>query len=229
MGNGRIFEIDLLRTIAITLMIIFHIVYDLNEFAGIDINYQSGFWYWEGRIAALIFIFISGISSGFSRDSFKRGVKVLGLGMGITIVTYIVIREQYIRFGILHLLGTGMILFPLLKRINNYILLLLSGIFILISAMFNDILVNTSLLLPLGIMHSEFNTVDYYPIIPYLSAFIMGVIVYKIFYRNKQSFFKINYENRLVTKISKNSLSIYLMHQPAIIGTILLFRFLGGE
>lgn len=164
MENRRIFEIDLLRTVAIILMIIFHIVYDLNEFAGIDINYKSGFWYWEGRIAALIFIFISGISSGFSKNSFKRGVKVLGLGMGITIVTYIVIREQYIRFGILHLLGTGMILFPLLKRINNYILLLLSGVIIITSAMFNDILVNTSLLLPFGFMYGGFNTVDYYPL-----------------------------------------------------------------
>jgi len=58
MENRRIFEIDLLRTVAIILMIIFHIIYDLNEFAGIDINYKSGFWYWEGRVAALIFIFI---------------------------------------------------------------------------------------------------------------------------------------------------------------------------
>lgn len=227
MQNRRIFEVDLLRTVAITLMIIFHIVYDLNEFTGININYKSGFWYWEGRIAALIFIFISGISSGFSRDSFKRGVKVLGLGMGITIVTYIVIKEQYIRFGILHLLGTSMILFPLLKRINNYILLVISGSIVLISTMFNDILVNTSLLLPLGIMYGGFNTADYYPIIPYLSAFIMGVIVYKAFYSNNQSTFKINYENEFVTNISKNSLSIYLIHQPIIVGTILLLRFLG--
>lgn len=227
MQNRRIFEVDLLRTVAITLMIFFHIVYDLNEFTGININYKSGFWYWEGRIAALIFIFISGISSGFSRDSFKRGVKVLGLGMGITIVTYIVIKEQYIRFGILHLLGTSMILFPLLKRINNYILLVISGSIVLISTMFNDILVNTSLLLPLGIMYGGFNTADYYPIIPYLSAFIMGVIVYKAFYSNNQSTFKINYENEFVTNISKNSLSIYLIHQPIIVGTILLLRFLG--
>lgn len=58
---------------------------------------------------------------------------------------------------------------------------------------------------------------------------MMGVSVYKIFYRNKQSLFKIKSENELVTNISKNSLSIYLIHQPAIIGAILLLRFLGGE
>ena len=225
MEKRRIFEIDLLRAIAIILMIIFHIIYDLNEFVGIHINYQTGFWYWLGRIAAFIFIFISGISSGFSKNSTKRGVKVLVFAFAITIVTYVLIKEQYIRFGILHLLGTGMIMFPLLKRLNNYILLFLSVIIIFISSIFNSILVNTSILLPLGIMYGGFSTVDYYPIFPYLSAFIIGVIFYKNYYEHKQSIFKHNYENHFLIIISKNSLLIYLIHQPIIIGIIILIRY----
>jgi len=66
-------EIDLLRTVAMILMVVFHLVYDLNEFAGLDVNYWSGFWYWVGRAAAWTFIFLSGISSGFSRNTIKRG------------------------------------------------------------------------------------------------------------------------------------------------------------
>ena len=225
MEKRRNFEIDLLRVIAIILMIIFHIIYDLNEFVGIDINYQTGFWYWIGRVAAFTFIFISGISSGFSKNSTRRGIKVLAFAIVITLVTFALIKEQYIRFGILHLLGTAMIMFPLLKRINNYILLFLSVIIIFISSIFDSVLVNTSILLPLGIMYGGFSTVDYYPIFPYLSAFIMGVIFYKKFYEQNQSIYKHNYENDFLILISKNSLIIYLIHQPIIVGIIILIRY----
>lgn len=119
MENRRIWEIDFLRAIAIILMATFHTVFDLKEFVGLDINYLSGFWYWESKASALMFIFFAGISSGFSKNTVKRGIKVLAFAIGITFVTYIFFREQYIRFGILHLLGTGMILFPLLKKMNN--------------------------------------------------------------------------------------------------------------
>lgn len=225
-GNGRIIEIDFLRTLAIVLMIIFHIVYDLNAFVGIDINYQSGFWYWEGKIAALIFITISGISSGFSRAPIKRGLKVLGYGMIITLVTYMLFREQYVRFGILHLLGTGMILFPIFKKINMWILLLLSIAVFLTRSILAELLATTSLFIPFGIMYEGFSSIDYYPIFPYISFFILGVLAYKIFYYKGKSLLNINYENRVITIISKNSLIIYLIHQPIILLNIYIFKLL---
>lgn len=222
----RIWEIDVLRTIAIILMTIFHMVYDLNEFAGININYTSGFWFWEGRISALLFMFIAGISSGFSKYSVKRGIKVLGLGMGITIVTYIFLREQYVRFGILHLLGTCMILFPYLKKLNNGLLLIMVAAITYASIPLNSITATTSILLPFGVMYGGFNSVDYYPLIPYLSVFILGIFAYKIYYYKKQSIFEFNYENQIITNISKQSLAIYVIHQPILVATIFLFKLL---
>ncbi len=182
MGNRRIWEIDFLRAIAIILMVIFHIVYDLNEFLGIEADYLSGFWYWEGKTSALMFIFLAGISSGFSKNTVKRGIKILIFAMVITLVTYIFFREQYIRFGILHLLGTSMVLFPLLKKMNN-VLLFISAVFIaLTSISIKSTLVDTSLLLPFGVMYRGFVTLDYYPISPYLSVFILGILAYKMYY-----------------------------------------------
>src|SRR5690554_5523073 len=95
--ENRVWEIDLLRTVAIILLVVFHLVYDLNEFAGLDVNYWSGFWYWVGRAAAWTFIFLSGISSGFSRNTIKRGIRVFGFGIVITMATYFFLGEQYIR------------------------------------------------------------------------------------------------------------------------------------
>lgn len=227
MGNRRIWEIDILRAIAIILMVIFHIVYDLNEFVGLDIDYLSGFWYWEGKTSALMFIFLAGISSGFSKNTVKRGIKVLIFAMVITLVTYIFFREQYIRFGILHLLGTSMILFPLLKKMNN-ILLFISAVFIVLTAIsIKSILVDTSLLLPFGVMYRGFVTLDYYPISPYLSVFILGILAYKMYYYKGQSIFKFHYKNEYLSMISKSSLAIYLIHQPVLVGMAIVINFLG--
>lgn len=224
MDSRRIWEIDFLRALAIILMIIFHTVFDLN-FVGINLDYQSGFWYWEGKISALIFLFLAGISSGFSKSTIKRGIKVILFGMAITFVTYIFFKEQYIRFGILHLLGTGMILFPLLKKMNNIFLFLSALIIACLALPLKHVLVETSILLPLGIMNSGFTSFDYYPVVPYFSVFILGILVYKAYYYKRQSIFHFKYENKFILMISKNSLAIYLIHQPLIIVIMLIARF----
>jgi uncharacterized membrane protein len=224
--SRRIWEIDLLRAIAIILMVIFHIVYNLNELVGINVDYQSGFWYWEGKASALTFIFLAGISSGFSRDSVKRGIKVLVYAFALSAFTYIFFTYEYIRFGILHFLGISMILFPLLKRLNNKLLFVTAIVIVLISIPLEGITVNTGLLIPFGITYLGFITLDYYPLIPYLSAFILGILAYKMYYYKKQSLFKFNYENKYIVMISRNSLSIYLIHQPIIIAAAYLFKLL---
>lgn len=226
MGNRRIWEIDFLRAIAIILMVTFHTVYDLNEFVGIDIDYLGGFWYWEGKTSALTFIFLAGISSGFSKNTVRRGVIVLVFAMVITLVTYTIFREQYIRFGILHFLGVAMILFPLLKKMNNILLFLSAAVIAFVAVPFKDIFFDISRMLPFGVMNRGINTLDCYPLIPYLSVFILGILAYKMYYYKKQSLFKVYYENKYISMISKNSLAIYLIHQPVIVAMILLLKLL---
>lgn len=224
MKKNRIWEIDLLRTIAIILMIAFHTVYDLNYYAEVKINYESPIWNYIAVLSGLLFIFISGISSGFSKNSFKRGLMVFGYGMLITFITYLFESKDYVRFGILHFLGISMMLFPILKRLRETFLILISIASIGIGMYFEKVILNTKLLLPLGIMYHGFSSIDYYPIFPYLGVFIFGIIVYKKVYINKKSVFKLKPNIPLIDVISRNSLNIYLLHQPIIIGIILFIK-----
>ncbi len=228
MQKKRIWEIDLLRGIAIILMVVFHFVYDLNIFAGVNINYSTGFWYWVGRMAAILFIFISGISSGFSSDNLKRGIKVFSFGMVVSVATYMVFQQEYVRFGILHFLGFCMIIFPLLKKLHVLVLMSMAIVISYLADPVKNILVDTSLLLPLGFRYRGFRSVDYYPLIPYLSLFILGVIAYKMYYYKRKSAFNFTLENKNINLISKYSLLIYVIHQPVIIGLILLFNYVLG-
>ncbi|MDP4127429.1 MAG: heparan-alpha-glucosaminide N-acetyltransferase [Bacillota bacterium] len=218
-------EIDVLRAVAIVLMVIFHLVYDLNEFAGVDINYQAPLWFFIGKVSALIFIFISGLSSGFSSFPVRRGLKVFFCGMGITVVTYLVMKDEYVRFGILHFLGVVMMLSPIFFRLPKWMLWSLGGISLLLGFWFREQVLKTSLLLPFGLMYDGFRSIDYYPLFPYLAASIAGILVYKKFYAQfprGNAPFSFRLKSKLIRWVSRKSLSIYLVHQPILLLIILI-------
>ena len=218
-------EIDVLRACAIVLMVLFHLVYDLKEFAGVRIDYQSPFWFFIGKASALLFIFISGLSSGFSRSPVRRGVKVLIYGMVITLVTYLFMKDEYVRFGILHFLGVTMILSSLLVRLPSWTLWGLAGSSAVLGFWFKEQVLKTSLLLPLGLMYDGFGSMDYYPLFPYLAVTLLGILAYRLFYAQRtESLFPFQLNSKWIKWLSRNSLSIYLVHQPLLLLVIFLIK-----
>ena len=219
-------EIEFLRALAIVLMVLFHLVYDLKEFAGINLNYQDPFWFWIGKTSALLFIFIAGLASGFSRSPVKRGFKVLLYGMGITVVTYLVMKDQYVRFGILHFLGVTMILSPFLSKLSSPILLVLSAFSALLGFWVKEQLLETSLFLPFGLMNKGFGSMDYYPLFPYIGMTLLGILAYRHFYEHRSvPRFSFQLKSERIRWLSRNSLAIYLVHQPLILLSIFSILF----
>lgn len=211
-------EIDVVRAVAIVLMVLFHLVYDLKVFAGVDIDYQSPFWFFIGKASALLFIFTSGLSSGFSRSPVRRGLIVLLYGMGITVATYLFMRDEYVRFGILHFLGVTMILSPLLFRLSSWTLWGLAGSSLVLGFWFKGLLLTTSLLLPFGLMYEGFGSMDYYPLFPYLAMTFLGILAYRHLYSNRtEPLFTLRKNPKPIRWLSRNSLKIYLVHQPILL------------
>ncbi|UWV46412.1 DUF1624 domain-containing protein [Acetivibrio thermocellus] len=122
----RIWEIDVLRGILVIIMVVLHILFDLEFVYNIPIGYGTGFIDKIRIVVATLFIMVSGISTAFSKNSFKRGVVVLSAALLISFVTFIVGREYFISFGVLHLIGLCMIVSPFLKKIPTPSLLILS-------------------------------------------------------------------------------------------------------
>lgn len=220
----RIFEIDLLRFTAIILMIIYHFAYDIKYYWSQNINLEGLFWVIIANTAQFLFIFASGISSGFSRNSFKRGLRVFVIGIFITIATYIFIKSEYVRFGILHFLGVCMMLYPVLSKLNNRILIPFALISYYLGYVFKTITVDTFLFLPLGLYYEGFASIDYFPIFPYISYFILGIVAYKSFYSKGRILIPVKRECKFLEFVSRNSLFIYITHQPIFLGIIYLLR-----
>lgn len=241
LSTKRIPEIDTFRTLALALMIIYHLIYDLDQWTNAALDVDTPFWFVIGKAAAILFIFLSGFSSGLSKRPVKNGLRVLFFGMIITVVTYVAFPEQYIRFGILHFLGVMMLLYPLVQKLPNSVLITLSVITIAIGFYIKDQVVNTPLLLPLGLMYTGFSTMDFYPLFPYSGVTLLGILYYRYFthsknliatslHANSKSKHEPNIEAKMLhrkraaapvfTWISRHSLSIYLIHQPILLAII---------
>ncbi|MBZ4662913.1 MAG: putative rane protein [Caloramator sp.] len=213
----RITEIDLFRFTAILLMVIFHIVYDLNEFMGIDINYEVGFWYYIGKVSGLLFIIVAGISSNLGKSPIKKALKLYIFASIITIISFIFFKEEYIRFGILHFLATMTLLSVVLNKLNTYWLILIQLIAYFLYRITQSIKITNPFLIPFGFTYYGFVSVDYYPIFPYIIYYILGIFIFRLVYKRGNRILPFEVKSKCIEFISRRSLEIYLLHQPLIL------------
>jgi len=234
MHTKRLWEIDSLRGIAIILMVISNFVTDVSYFGIYSINTYSGFWMVFARLVVSIFILLSGISLtlSYSRIGSKkrseihkkyllRGAKIFGSGMVITMVTWVFLKEDYVLFGILHLIGISIILGHFLVR-KSKLNLFLGVSFLLFGIYLQNLAFGFSWLVWLGFRPEGFFSVDYVPIFPWFGLFLIGMFLGNKFYPEGKRKFKLRdfSENRLFTPVrflGRNSLLIYFIHQPILI------------
>lgn len=213
----RIWEIDFLRGIAIILMVIFHVAFDLNDIYNFPVACDKGIFYFAGKTAAILFITIAGISCSFSRNNIKRGLKVFSAAMAVTIATYIFTPGLTIKFGILHFLGISMMLYPLLKKMNNSFLLLSGTLSIAAGYYISKVVMLYDYLFPLGLHGNNFASGDYYPLFPWIGLFMFGIVIGRTLYYKKKSLFKLQVQKNPIMFMGRHSLLIYLIHQPVIL------------
>lgn len=219
-SSVRVGEIDFFRGIALMLMIFFHIVWDLNEFYNFPIDYSTGIVYIIGKAAAYLFIVINAISCSFSKSNLKRGLKILAVAMLITLITYIYDSQAFIAFGILHFLGVSVLLYPLYKKLNNFLLVLTGTIMILAGQYILTIHMPHDYLLFIGLTSPRYYALDYYPLLPYSGLFLYGIFLARILYPKKRSLFRINLGKNPISIVGRKTLIIYLLHQPVILAVL---------
>lgn len=229
-NRQRLWEIDALRGIAIILMILFHIVFNLDYFFGIDcMSYEKGFWYYEGRIAAILFIVLAGVVSSLInqkgelkstlRKNSYRGLRLIALGLLITLITFIFARENTIWFGILHFLGLSILIsIPICsyRWANILLALILFAAYLPMQNLYTDNYFG----LIFGVAPASFSSYDYYALIPWFGFVLIGIALGNWIYGNGKRIIRrepTGIEKALAVT-GKYSLWIYLLHQPVLLG-----------
>ena len=227
-AKNRIWEIDFLRGLFILLMVVFHFFFDLynfTEFKIIDFN--------NPIIRALpyfsaIFISASGISSTFSRNNVRRGLKLMAVALAISLVTYLISPDVFVKFGILHFLAVCMIAWPIFGRLDWKWLVALGLVIIGLGLYFTTIHTDIAFLFPFGITVDGFSSGDYYPLFPYAGIFMFGAALGKTVYAGKKSLLKWDLKPNVINLAGRHSLLIYVFHQPLIIGALWIASKISG-
>ncbi len=226
----RYWEIDFARGIAVILMVLFNWSFALEFLNVYSIDAGWIYWWLFPRIIASMFIFIAGLSFSISyaknkhpKKHVQRGLKIFGIGMLATLVTYTLFPKYIIIFGILHLIGLSIILGPYLAKLKKYVVVLgviLAAVGIIVSGL----AIASPWLLPLGIPPSNFTTFDYFPILPWLGVFMVGLYFGMTAYGNEGRRFKSIGQHaaaKPLSYIGRHSLIIYIIHQPALIAILI--------
>ena len=205
----------------------------------IDLKYMTqGVPLFLAQCIGASFIIISGLSfklaslsDDFRIKFFKRIGVLISVCFLITSITFFLNKTSFIFFGILHLLATcSFIGLFLLKVKHNYILFILF-VFSLIPGITKIKYELPSYLSWLGLNIEVPITNDFYPLFPWVSFYIFGLWAYKPFRGYIASKNKSNYANyhkftciyKSLLFLGRNSLTIYILHQPIFFSLFLIF------
>ena len=226
MSEKRIWELDALRGVCILCMIAIHFVYDLVELYGIvNWDYPPLFALvkqWGG----VLFLLISGVCVTLGHHPVRRGLIVFAGGLLCTAVTggmYLLQLSDssiLIWFGVLHCLGVCMLLWPLFQKMPLWLLGVLGAVLAGLGLWFQGIKVPFDFLAPLGLVSEHFASSDYFPLLPHLGFFLLGAVLGRTAYRNRQSLLpRVDPQRqpiRFFCVCGRQSLPIYLLHQPVL-------------
>lgn len=216
----RIDELDSLRATALVMMLVLNFVTDLNHF-GIMNTETGDQWWWLARIAASLFVGISGVSYflahrleyDFTKTS-GRTKRLIFWAFVITIITYIFEPSAYVRFGVLHLLALASIVaFPVARKPEFALGI---GLILLIIPLSSN-----SNLVWLGLRETGFLAVDYFPLNPWLGIFFIGLALASRIYPEGKPLTEIQWPEKWLW-FGRNTLTIYVIHQPILIGLLIL-------
>lgn len=223
----RIWELDALRGLFILCMIVVHFVYDLVYLYQYVNLKDGGLFEFLSQWGGILFFLLSGICVTLGSRPVRRGILVFSCGMLCTAVTlgmYLLKLQPQsiiIYFGVLHCLGVCMLLWPVFRKLPVWALGVIGAVIIGVGLWLSvTVLVDFPWLVPLGFVYPGFTTSDYFPIAPYLGYFLIGAVLGRTVYRQKQTLFpKVDPRNPLIKfliLVGKWSLPIYLLHQPII-------------
>jgi uncharacterized membrane protein len=213
-------------------MVAHHLLYDLVEFAG------APAWMFSNPVFdalhylfAGLFIFLSGVSSRFSRSNVLRGLKTLAAALAVTAATRLVGQTAW--FGVLHLLAFCMLLYGLahafFERIDRTAAPVIYALCLAGSALaVRYAYVGGGYLWALGWPGPGFSSSDYFPVLPWVFVFLLGT--WAGAYIAEGSLPKPFYETKIpiLAPIGRGSLIIYLAHQPVLYGLVMLYVKLSG-
>lgn len=231
--------VDVLRGFAVAQMIVYHFIYDLNYFGWVTLRMLSD-QPWVGWRAGIVTQFLLLVGVGLVlRTSFKPGLadfwrrwaQIAGAALLVSVGSAAMFGPRFIWFGILHFVAAALVLARPLVRLGPWNALL--GIAVIALGLlyshpiFNDTPANI-----IGLVTRKPKTEDYVPLLPWFGVVLIGAGLGATWQRRGWSVVPAlrglnDKPPRLLLFLGTWALTVYLLHQPILIGVLWLARQMG--
>jgi uncharacterized membrane protein len=251
-GADRFDRLDAVRGLAIVWMALFHFSFDLNHFGLLTPAqdfYRDPFWTGQRTAIVSLFLLCAGLGQAvalagradaplgerFDRRFWRRWGQVAGCALLVSAGSALMFPGSWISFGVLHGIAAMLLLLrllaPLQARRGGQVVLLA--------------LVALALALPHFIAHPFFDTrwtnwtglttrlpvtEDHVPVLPWLGVMLGGLLAGDWLLRRARGVLagRVPAVLQPLAVLGRWSLSFYMLHQPVLIGGILVWRALAG-
>ena len=231
-------------------MTAFHLSFDLNQFGYIAQNfYTDPFWTGQRTLIVSLFLACAGMGQALAVEAgqswarfWRRWAQVLGCALLVTAGSWLMYPQTFIYFGVLH--GMAAMLFLARLTVGWGRWLWLAGasviaiyfiapyaISMLASPRFIDLL-NSPNLNWLGLITVKPVTEDYVPLLPWLGVMWWGVAAGNWLgaaLKTGRTQGHVPPVFPPLVRLGRWSLSYYMVHQPVMIGVLMLVAWVSGQ
>jgi len=245
-ATSRYDAIDALRGVALLWMTAFHFGFDLNHFGYWQQDYyRDPFWTVQRTAILSLFLFCAGWSQavalhqGQSWQRFwRRWLQIAGCALLVTAGSALMYPGSFIFFGVLHGMAVMLVLVRLTARWGRW--LWVAGALAIALAHAAPIALEGSAWAPvlnggalswLGLVTVKPVTEDYVPVLPWLGLMWWGMAAGQWLLRTPPAWLARPFAGRPARSLAglgRWSLSWYMLHQPAMIGALMVIGWLRG-
>jgi len=240
-AHRRFDRIDALRGLAIVWMTAYHFAFDLNHFGWIRQDFlHDPFWTTQRSAIVSLFLFCAGLGQAvaFAQGQgwprfWKRWAQVAGCALLVTAGSAFMFPGSFIYFGVLHGIAVMLILVRLSAHWGAW-LWLAGAVAIALpfaatpvhGALGNLGVLNERWLNWIGFISVKPVTQDYVPVLPWLGVMWWGMGAGQWLLRARPALVQGALARGLapLAWMGRWSLSWYMLHQPLLIGALLLAR-----
>jgi uncharacterized membrane protein len=239
-AGQRFAGIDALRGFAVAQMIAYHFIYDLNFFgwAHLVMTRDQPWLGWRTAIVTQ-FLLLVGLSLTLRHvfkpawsEFWRRWLQIAGAAALVSAGSWWMFGNRFIFFGILHYVAAALILVRPLVPLGRWNIAL--GIAALgVGLLFKDEVFDARVLTWIGFAAHKPATEDYVPIFPWIGVTLIGAGLGAVWQRTAfaipaalQGFNSA--PPRLLVWLGTWALTVYLVHQPLLIGLLWVVKKLTG-